>query len=295
MKNQQIETVAIVAPGDMGHSVGAVLRHHGMRVITNLDGRSARSRELAKKADIEDVGSDTTLVEEADVLLSILVPARAIELAERIAIAAKSSGADLLYVDGNALAPQTTRRIGEIVGAAGLRFADGGIIGPPPRVGSEDTRIYVSGPQVDILTQLRVFGLDIRVVSDVIGDASAVKMCYAALNKGIIALATQISIAAKGLGVEKTLWEEFAASQSALVPRMQRQLPVMVPKAYRWVGEMEEIAKTFEFCGLSPKMFLGAAETFDFVTGTVGPNPDKTEFEPLVDLLAGALRQRSRL
>ena len=295
MQNQQIKTVAIMAPGDMGHSVGAVLRHHGMRVVTNLDGRSARSRDFARKADIEDVGSDAALVEEADVLLSILVPARAIELAERITAAAKSSGAGLLYVDGNALAPQTTRRIGDIVGDAGLSFADGGIIGPPPRLGREDTRIYVSGPPADALTQLCAFGLDIRVVSDVIGDASAVKMCYAALNKGIIALATQLSVAAKVLGVDKTLWEEFAASQSALVPRMQRQLPGMVSKAYRWVGEMEEIAKTFEYCGLSPKIFLGAGDTYDFVTETVGPNPDKTEFEPLVDMLASALRQRSRL
>ncbi|MHA1564445.1 MAG: DUF1932 domain-containing protein [Alphaproteobacteria bacterium] len=289
MTKQQLQTVAIMAPGDMGHSVGAVLRHHGMRVITNLDGRSERSRDFARVADMEDVGSDVALVEEADVLLSILVPARAVELAERIAATAKRCGADLLYVDANALAPQTTQQIGKIVEDAGLSFADAGIVGPPPCPGSEDTRIYVSGPQTEILTALGAFGLDIRVVGDVIGEASAVKMCYAALNKGLIAVATQISVAAKVLGVEKTLWEEFAASQSALVPRMQLQLPFMVPKAYRWVGEMEEIAKTFETCGLSPKIFLGAAETFDFVTGAVGPNPEKSEFEPLVDLLAKKL------
>ena len=238
---------------------------------------------------MEDVGSDAVLMEEADMLLSILVPARAIELAERIAATAKTCDADLLYVDANALAPQTTQQIGRIVAEAGLGFADAGIVGPPPRTGSEDTRIYVSGPQTEMLTQLRAFGLDIRVVGDGIGEASAVKMCYAALNKGLIALATQISVAAKVLGVEETLWEEFAASQSALAPRMQRQLPNMVPKAYRWVGEMEEIAKTFENCGLSPKIFLGAAETFDLVTGAVGPSPVKTEFEPLVDLLAKTL------
>ena len=152
----------------------------------------------------------------------------------------------------------------------------------------------MSGPPAETLTQLRGFGLDIRVVSDVIGDASAVKICYAALNKGITALATQLSVAANALGIERTLWEEFAASQSALVPRMQKQLPGMVPKAYRWVGEMEEIAKTFEHCGLSPKMFLGAAETYDFVTATVGPNPDKRDFAPLIDLLANALRRGSQ-
>ena len=288
-----IKTVAIVAPGDMGHSVGAVLRYHGMRVVTNLEGRSDRSREFARIAGFEDVGSDAALVTEADVLLSILVPARAIEFANCIARAVEQTPTDLLFVESNAVAPQTTGQIGEIVTGAGLSFADGGIVGPPPRVGGEDTRIFVSGPAAGRLTQLREFGLDIRVVSDRVGDASAVKMCYAALNKGITAIATQLNVAAKSFGVEDALWEEFAASQSAMVPRMRKQLPGMVPKAYRWVGEMEEIAKTFEDCGLSPKMFLGAAETYDFVTATVGPNPTVPELSTLLEMLAENLRKGS--
>ncbi len=292
MQNRQDQTVAVVAPGDMGHAVGAVLRSHGLRVITNLQGRGARTRDVAAAAEIEDVGSDRALLDEADMLLSILVPARAVDFAAWIAAVANAGRADLLFVDCNALAPQTTLRIGEIVMAAGLAFVDGGIIGPPPRPGRDDMRLYVSGPQASEVGQLRDHGLDIRVVSDRVGDASAVKMCYAALNKGLIALATQLTVAAKSLGVEEALWAEFADSQSALVPRMRQQIPRMVPKAYRWVGEMEEIAKTFEACGLSSKMFLGAADTYDQVTETVGPDPDKIDFEPLIELLAAASAKR---
>ena len=90
-------------------------------------------------------------------------------------------------------------------------------------------------------------------------------MCYAALTKGLTAIATQLNIAATRLGVAEALWTEQAQSQSEQLRRMQRQLPAMVPKAYRWVGEMEEIAKTFEACGLTPKIFEGAAELYDFV------------------------------
>ncbi len=290
---QDLRAVAIVAPGDMGHAVGSVLRHHGMRVITNLDCRSKRSRDHAATAGMEDVGSDAAMLAEADVLLSILVPARAVEFAERMAAAARDVGREVMFVDANAVAPQTTRHIGDIVTGAGLSFADGGIIGPPPQVGSEDTRIFVSGPSADRLTQLLAFGLDVRVVSDRVGDASAVKMCYAALNKGITAIATQLTVAAKSFGVDEVLWDEFAASQSAMVPRMQKQLPGMAPKAYRWVGEMEEIAKTFEACGLSPRMFLGAAETYDFVTEAVGPDPAVRDMGSLLETLAARLRQRS--
>lgn len=265
MQSEQLRTVAIVSPGDMGHSVGAVLRHNGARVITNLEGRSARSRDLAAMAEIEDVGNDAALLEQADVILSILVPARAADLADRVAGAARAARTGLLYVDCNAIAPQTTRQIGDIVNGAGLDFVDGGIIGPPPHPGSGDTRIYVSGPRADMVARLADFGLDIRVVSDIVGDASSVKMCYAALTKGLTAIATQLNIAATRLGVAEALWTEQAQSQSAQLQQMQRQLPAMVPKAYRWVGEMEEIAKTFEACGLTPKIFEGAAELYDFV------------------------------
>jgi 3-hydroxyisobutyrate dehydrogenase-like beta-hydroxyacid dehydrogenase len=260
-------TVALMAPGDMGHAVGAMLHHHGLRVITCLEGRSARTRALAQKAGIEAVADEDGLVGEADMLLSILVPAQAENLARRIAAALQRTRSSLLYVDCNAVAPETARRIGVLVEAAGARFVDAGIIGPPPKA-STRTLFYASGAHGAAFAVLRDFGLDVRPVSGRPGDASAVKMCYAALTKGTTALMTELAVAAERLGVADALRAEFAESQQAALERMGRAVPAMVPKAHRWVGEMEEIAQTFEACGLTPKIFLGAAELYDFVART---------------------------
>ena len=264
----RIGTVAVMSPGEMGHAVAKVLRAQGLRVITCLDGRSARTRTLAAAAGIEEVGSDAALVAEADLVLSILVPAQALPLAERIAGALRAGAGATLYVDCNAIAPQTARWVGEVIEGAGGRFVDAGIIGPPPTAESGGTRFYASGAAAQELTRLCDYGLDVRVVGERAGDASAVKMCYAALTKGTTAIMTELLVAAARLGVADALRDELALSQAAMVARMEKGVPAMVPKAHRWVGEMEEIAATFAAVGLTPATFEGAAALYAFVAGT---------------------------
>jgi 3-hydroxyisobutyrate dehydrogenase-like beta-hydroxyacid dehydrogenase len=261
-------TIAIMSPGDMGHAVGGLLREAGLRVISQLDGRGERTRALAARAGIAAVADDAALVREADMLLSITVPAEAKALAERIAHAVCRAGDALLYVDCNAIAPQTARQIAELVEGADARFVDAGIIGPPPKRGASSTRFYTSGREAATVVRLGEFGLDVRVVGDQPGQASALKMCYAALTKGTTALMAELSIAAERLGVSAALHAEFAQSQPAMLERMLRAVPEMVPKAHRWVGEMEEIAGTLEACGMSPRTFEGAAELYALVAAT---------------------------
>src|SRR4051812_36944985 len=223
-----LATVAIMAPGDMGHSVGAVLRAKGLRVVSCLEGRSERTRALAAEAGIEGLGDDAALVRAADALLSILVPAQAEALAQRIAAALRATGAGLLYVDCNAIAPETARRVGAIVEAAGARFVDARIIGPPPAPDAAGTRFYASGQAAREFAGLRDHGLDVRIVSERPGDASAVKMCYAALTKGTTAIMTELMVAAARLGVGETLHAELVLSQAAMLERMARSVPAMV-------------------------------------------------------------------
>jgi 3-hydroxyisobutyrate dehydrogenase-like beta-hydroxyacid dehydrogenase len=261
-------TVGVMSPGDMGHSIGNVLRHGGLRVITCLQGRSPRTAALAAEAGIADVGDYETLVREADILLSVLAPAQARALAERIAAAVRATGADLLFVECNAIAPQTVREIGTIITAAGARFVDAGIIGSPPRPGERRTRIYASGEHAAEFAQLSQYGLDIRVIGSEIGQASGLKMCYAALTKGLTALATELLVAGEAMGLSAPLRAELQLSQSMLLGWLERQIPTMPPKAYRWVGEMEEIAATFAALGLTPRMLEGAAALYRFVGQT---------------------------
>lgn len=262
-----LNTVGILSPGDMGHTVGNVLRQNGLRVITCLEGRSQRTRQLAEKAGIVDVPTYPQFVTEADLILSIMVPAQAMSAASMVAEALQKVDTTLAYADCNAIAPQTVRKLGEIITSAGGTFVDASIIGPPPRTQGA-TRFYASGPNLDIFSELNNYGLDVRALGEEIGLASAIKMCYASLTKGLTALCTELLTAASVLGVSEALTAEFQLSQSALFERMEKGLPGMPPKARRWIGEMEEISATFAHVGLTPNILTGAADMYRFVGDT---------------------------
>lgn len=266
-----MRTVAIFAPGDMGHAIGRVLVDSGLRVTTNLADRSPRTQRLAEAAGIVDAGGDVEAIESADIVLSVLPPDQAVDMATRLASALAACDEKPLYIDLNAVAPATAVEAAEIIDSVGGPFLDGGIVGPPPRPGhSLGPRIYISGASdaVQFALGLRRHGLDIRVVPGGVGAASALKMCYAAVTKGLTALATVSLSAAKAYGIDRELAAEMAASQRMLSDRFDRSLPDMAPKAYRWVGEMEEIARTVADVGLDPKLFLGAADIYRLVTAT---------------------------
>ncbi len=261
-----MQTIAIQSPGDMGHAIGQVLARAGHRVIAALDGRSARTRGLAQSAGIEDVGPPGNLFGEAELVFSIMRPDRALELVDTMAALARTRGHGPVLVDLNAVAPSTAREAARRAAAAGLAFVDGGIIGGPPRPpGFVSPRLYVSGPGGAALASLSGSGLDIRVVGKAIGAASATKMCYAALTKGLTAIAIQSMVTARLEGVEEAFVAELAGSQQGLLALVERGLPGMCPKAYRWVGEMEEISTTHSDAGLPGEMFQGAARIYEMV------------------------------
>lgn len=297
MAVQAMLTVGIMSPGDMGHAIGRRLGEHGLRVITCLQGRSARTAGLAANAGIVDVGDDATLVREADALLSVLVPVEAVQLAGRIATALQETASDVLYVDCNAIAPQTVRRIGATITAAGGRFVDAGIIGGPPAPGAPGPRFYASGEHAAAFEQLREAGLDIRVIGAEVGQASGLKLYYAALTKGLTALATELLVAGEALGLTEPLRAELQSSQPALLSWMARQAPGMPPKAHRWVGEMEEIAAMFAALGLTPKLHAGAADFYHFVAGSAlgSETPEARRYGQTLDDLIATLAEELRL
>ena len=277
----------------MGHTVGEVLHKNGLRVITCLKGRSKRTQELSEKAGIKNVESYTNFVNESDLILSIMVPAQASQAAEKIAEALLQTNTALAYADCNAIAPQTVRKIGEKIDSAGGTFIDASIIGPPPRTPGR-TRFYVSGKNLDPFIILNNYGLDVRPLGEDVGLASAIKMCYASLTKGLTALCTELLTAAEKLGVSDALSAEFKLSQSALYERMENGLPGMPPKARRWVGEMEEISATFEHVGLTPHILAGAADMYRLVSETpladLSPE-DRDKFPTLAELVETLAKQ----
>lgn len=285
-------TIGILSPGDMGHVVGDVLHQNGLSVITCLQDRSQRTRELAQKAGIVDVPTYNQLVIEADIILSIMVPAQATKAATAIADALKETDTDITYADCNAIAPRTVHKIDDIITSAGGTFVDASIIGPPPRR-PRATRFYASGPNLDTFSTLNNFGLDVRPLGDEIGQASAIKMCYASLTKGLTALCTELLTAAEMLGVSDALAAEFKLSQTALYDRMERGLPSMPTKAKRWIGEMEEISDTFADVGLTPNILTGAADMYRLVSEThlADISPEQRDKFPNLEGLIAVLAQ----
>ncbi len=263
----RLRTVGIMSPGDMGSAVGQVLAKHGLTVIAALGERSARTRALAAEAGIADVGTLEKLVRDADVVLSILDPDAAIVAAQRVAEAMKATGAKPLFADCNSIAVQSARKIGETMKGVGAPFAEASIIGAPPRVPNR-TRIYAAGPRAEDFAQLKQFGLDVRPLGPEEGRAKAIKICYATVTKGTQALLTESLVSAKRLGVFDVLVAEFETSQKALLRYAQDGLQQMAPKARRWIGEMNELAVTYQGIGLTPRMLAGAADMYRDVSQT---------------------------
>jgi len=264
----QIRNVGVVSPGDMGQAIAGRIKESGLSVHTALDGRSERTRTLAREAGINDCGSMEKLVAACELVLSVINPGEALNVARQVAAAMRKIGRRIAFADLNAVSPQTARDTDRLIRDAGGMFIDGGIIGPPPRGEKDRPRIYVSGPDAYLMEQISHPNLLVRVLSERIGDASGVKMCYAAMTKGTTALAVELLVAARKLGVEQALEKELRESRNDVFEWQMKNIAVMPPKAYRWVPEMQEIAKTFGELGLTRQIFEGATDIYTMVAAT---------------------------
>ena len=248
--------IGLLHPGDMGSAIGARLREAGYDVGWASEGRSPDTRDRAEAAGLTDAGTLAGLAGSSDVLLSVCPPDAALDLAWSVA----ATEFDGVYVDANAVAPDTARRIAETVTAAGATAVDGGIVGSPP-VEPDTTRLYLSGPAAaDVATLFAGTVVEAAIVDERIGSASAVKMTYAAWTKGSAALLLAIDGVAEREGVGDVLRQEWARSLPDLASRLDRATSSAERKGWRWVGEMQEIAVGFGAAG-APSGFHGAAAT----------------------------------
>ena len=268
--------VAVMAQGTMGAGVGRRLHESGAEVRTLLSGRSAASAERAKAAGMKPAADERALLDGADFFLSILPPGEAAALARRLVPALSALDKKPIYVDCNAISPQTAQQVGAIVEQSGATFVDGGIIGGPPRPGYSPA-IYASGPAVGQTAVLRDWGIDWRAIDGPIGAASGLKMSYAGITKGTTAIAAAMLLGAARFGCGEALIAELSKSQPEMLKRMRGGIPGMYDKAYRWVGEMEEIS---DFLGSNPPsrdMYAAIARLYEYLAAAeaeAAPGPD---------------------
>ena len=275
----QIKNVALLNPGNMGATIGAAV--NGARVLWVSNGRSGESRERALKAGLVEVETLAEAVRESDAVLSVCPPHAAEDVAQSVA----ELGFVGLYVDANAISRATAERVGEVVGKGGATFVDGGIIGPPVTKPGR-TRLYLSGAGAEGVAELFSGSmLDARVIAGDPGAASALKMTYAAWTKGSDALILAIRALAAREGVEEALLQEWAGSHPNLGPKSERAASVAAPKGWRYVGEMEEIAASFEAAGLPAGFHKAAADLYR----RLAPFKDRTDPGPEVKEVLDAL------
>jgi len=275
------KTVALLHPGNMGATIGAAAATSGARVIWVSHQRSKATQERAKQAGLIDVENLSNAVRASDIVLSVCPPHAALELAKSVA-QQKFSG---IYVDANAVSRATAEQIGDIVIKAGASFVDGGIIGAPVKKAGT-TRLYLSGTRATEVAELfSASMLNARAISERPGAASALKVAYAAWTKCTDALVLAICALAAHEGVDQALLEEWRISQPDLERKSGRAAAMAAPKAWRYVGEMEEIAATFEAAGLPTGFHNAAAE----ICARLAPFKDQTDPPPTVSAVIEAL------
>ncbi|HVJ32751.1 MAG TPA: DUF1932 domain-containing protein [Terriglobia bacterium] len=230
--------VAILGLGAMGSAVAGRLVAAGVDVLTVLEGRSEASRKRAASMGVR-AGAWPDLA-AVDIVLSIVPPSQAMSVAAAVAaIAGAKRGR--IFVDCNAISPRTMQSVAALFAGTADQVVDAGIIGAPPKDGY-DPAIYACGPGAQQLSVLKDRGLDLRVIEGPIGAASALKMSYAGITKGLTGLGAAMILAATRAGAASHLIAELSSSQPQLLQWLARTVPAMLPKAYRFDGEMSEIA-----------------------------------------------------
>ncbi|HYA09082.1 MAG TPA: DUF1932 domain-containing protein [Gaiellaceae bacterium] len=249
-------TIGLLHPGEMGAAIGAVLRGAGRDVLWASDGRSSATARRAEAAGLDDAGTVAELTRRAGVVLSVCPPHAALDLARQVA------GYGGVFVDANAVSAATSRAVGEVIAGAGGAYVDGGIVGSPP-TGPGTTRLYLSGAGAASVAELFTGTIvDARVLSERVGDASAMKMAYAAWTKGTAALVLAVRALAREAGLEAALLADWHESLPQLPGMSLQAARSAAAKGWRWDAEMEEIAATFAAAGLPDGFHLAAAELF---------------------------------
>ncbi len=274
--------ILLLHPGAMGASIGAALVNRGHIVSWVAEGRSDATANRASEAGLRAADTLAAAVADAEVAISVCPPDAAVALARSV----QAAGFEGTYVDGNAVAPATARQIASIFPAS---YVDGGIIGPPAwREGG--TRFYLSGANAtDIVALFDGSLVDARAMDERIDAASALKMCYAAFTKGSSALILAVRALAEQSGVTENLLQEWNISQQGLAARSAATATSTGPKAWRFEGEMREIAATFAAADLPDGFHQAAAAIYARMAGL------KDEEAPDIDAtLAAIARSDSR-
>lgn len=260
------KVIGVLGLGSMGAGVAADLRKSGFKVVSALDGRSARTRERAYAASVEVLANLGDVVAAADTFLSIVPADQAEPLAE--AVAQRLHGKPLHFVDCNSITPSKTLRIGIRLAAAGAVVSDGGLIGPPPG-GRSKTKLFVSGPQSGILASLQSDAMPVIQLGDSLSQATEMKVLFSAANKGAVALLANVLAAARSVGLQDSVVSELDQRIPGLLGCVRNAAPELGDKAARWAIEMDDLAAGLAEMGCHPGYHAAAGQNYRRLAGNL--------------------------
>ena len=253
-----MSNIGILHPGEMGISIAVSAINSGHQVYWLSEGRSEKTRGRAERYELRQIDSLSQLCQTCKILISVCPP----HAAEEVATSVNEAGFRGLYLDANAISPQRAVKIGQLLEGNGILFVDGGIIGGPAWTPKE-TWLYLSGEHSQEIALCFSKGLlETRIIGDAVGKASALKMCYAAYTKGTTALLSAVLASAESLGVREELYQQWDMGEPGFSDQVDQRVTRVTAKAWRFEGEMNEIASTFREAGLPDGFHLAAADIY---------------------------------
>ena len=275
--------IGILHPGEMGISVAASAINSGHPVYWASEGRSNKTRARAEKYNLLEVDTLWNLCQISEIIFSVCPP----HAAEEVAKSVIATGFKGYYLEANAISPRRSVKIGQLMAYNEIHFIDGGIIGGPAWKPKE-TRLYLSGKDAQVIADCFSKGpLETKITGDEIGKASALKMRYAAYSKGTTAVLAAILATAESLGVRDELYAEWNLDDGDFSEQANRRVSRATAKAWRFEGELREIASTFQDAGLPSGFHEAAAEIYHRMSGF----KDSAEAPPLNDILESLLKR----
>lgn len=276
-----MKKLGIVHPGQMGISIAASAQKSGCKVYWVSEDRSDQTHKRAEEHKLEDALTLENLCQSCDLIISVCPP----DAADEVAFQVLAAGFQGLYIDANAIAPQRAIRIGQVFHDASLDFVDGSIIGGPAWEPGR-TWLYLSGAKAQQVAEFFSTGpLEVSIIGDKIGKASALKMCFAAYTKGTTALLSGILAASEELGVRGELEKQWSRGGSDFATQTQERVRRVTSKAWRFEGEMKEIASTLAGASVPGGFHIAAAEIYHRMAGF----KDATETPKLSNVLDALL------
>jgi len=259
------QKIGLLSIGEMGFHWAKLLKGQGVEVLTYDKDRGEVSRKRGENAGVKSLPSMARLVDDAELIVSIVVPSAAKRVAAKVAKAvAKSGRKELLYLDANAISPMTTDAIAAVLKPAGVNFVDGCIIGSAARMG-KGTIVYVSGPEAQRLQALEAFGIPIRVLGPNTSQASAFKVVYAGLTKGLQGLFVELLMGARRFGLMNEVRAQYEESFPGLLDKISTSIVGLRIHAARRAEEMDELKRTFNHHGMKSFMAPAAQKVLEAI------------------------------